>query len=149
MKAGLEELCARARERKICAVEKLLLVKILFEEVPFKASFEGRVGRTVTESEKKRILALGSRELAKGTTTISNSAMMSLLLIVMGTTRYMHIDKCIPELDRIASATVLIFNFYDPAKTATIHLFRRIYLKFCRVNAVMQEGLIIVEDIPT
>ena len=89
MKAGLEELCARARERKICAVEKLLLVKILFEEVPFKASFEGREGRTVTESEKKRILALGSRELAKGTTTISNSAMMSLL-IVMGTTRYMH-----------------------------------------------------------
>ena len=48
---------ARAREREICAAEKLLLVKILFEEVRFKASFEGREGRTVTESERKRIPA--------------------------------------------------------------------------------------------
>ena len=35
----------REREFKIRAVEKLLLVKILFEEVSFKASFEGREGR--------------------------------------------------------------------------------------------------------
>ena len=47
----------------------LLLVKILFEEVSLKASFEGREGRAVTESEKKRISDLGSRE-AKSTTTM-------------------------------------------------------------------------------
>ena len=39
----------------MCAAEKLFLVKILFEEVSFKASFEGREGRAVTESERKRI----------------------------------------------------------------------------------------------
>ena len=43
------------REFQICAAEKLLLVKILFEEVSFKAGFEGREGRAVTESERKRI----------------------------------------------------------------------------------------------
>ena len=59
----------REREFKICAAEKMLLVKILFEEESFKASFEGREGRAVTESEKKRISDLGSRE-AKGTTTM-------------------------------------------------------------------------------
>ena len=60
----------RESEFKICtAAEKLLLVKILFEEVSFKASFEGMEGRTVTESERKRIPDLGSRE-AKGTTTM-------------------------------------------------------------------------------
>ena len=45
----------------------LLLVKILFEEVSFKASFEGRAGKAVSESERKRIPDLDSRE-AKGTT---------------------------------------------------------------------------------
>ena len=46
----------RESEFKICtAAEKLLLVKILFEEVSFKAGFEGREGRAVTESERKRI----------------------------------------------------------------------------------------------
>ena len=60
----------RESEFKICtAAEKLLLVKILFEEVSFKASFEGMEGRTVTESERKRIPDLGSRE-AKGMTTM-------------------------------------------------------------------------------
>ena len=53
------------REFQICAAEKPLLVKILFEE----ASFEGGEGRAVTESERKRIPYLGSRE-AKGTTTM-------------------------------------------------------------------------------
>ena len=43
--------------------KKLLLVKILFEEV----SFEGREERAVTESKRKRIPDLDSRE-AKGTT---------------------------------------------------------------------------------
>ena len=32
-----------------------LLVKTLFEEVSFMASFEGREGRAVTDSERKRI----------------------------------------------------------------------------------------------
>ena len=41
----------------------------MFEEVSFKASFEGREGRIVTESERKRITDLGSRE-AKGMTTM-------------------------------------------------------------------------------
>ena len=41
------------REFQICAAEKLLLVKILFEEVSFKASFEGKEGRAVTDSERK------------------------------------------------------------------------------------------------
>ena len=60
----------RESEFKICtAAEKLLLVKILFEEVSFKASFGGREGRAVTESERKRIPDLGSRE-TKGTTTV-------------------------------------------------------------------------------
>ena len=59
----------REREREICAAEKLLLVKILFEEVRFKASFEGGKERAVTESERKRIPDLDSRE-AKGTTTM-------------------------------------------------------------------------------
>ena len=45
----------REREFQTCAAEKPLLVKILFEEVSFKASFEGREGRAVTENERKRI----------------------------------------------------------------------------------------------
>ena len=43
----------RERDFKICAMRNLLLVKLLFEEVRFKASFEGREGRAVTESERK------------------------------------------------------------------------------------------------
>ena len=39
------------------------------EGVSFKASFEGGDGRVVTESERKRIPDLDSRE-AKGTTTM-------------------------------------------------------------------------------
>ena len=50
------------RELKICAAENLLLVKILFEEVRFKASFEGREGRAEAESEMKRILDSCNRE---------------------------------------------------------------------------------------
>ena len=49
------------REFKICAAKKLSLVKILFEEVSFKASFEGWEGRAVTESKRKRIPDLCSR----------------------------------------------------------------------------------------
>ena len=59
----------REREFKICSAEKLLLVKILFEEIRFKASFKRRKRRTVTESDRKRIPDLDSRE-AKGTTTM-------------------------------------------------------------------------------
>ena len=44
-------------------------MKILFEEVSFKACFEGREGKAVTESERKRIPDLDSRE-AKGMTTM-------------------------------------------------------------------------------
>ena len=45
-------------------------MNILLEQVSFKASFEGMEGRAVTtESERKRIPDLGSRE-AKGTTTM-------------------------------------------------------------------------------
>ena len=40
---------------KICTAEKLLLMKILFEEVRFKASFEGVEVRAVSESERERI----------------------------------------------------------------------------------------------
>ena len=58
----------KEQEFQICAAEKPLLVKILFEEVHFKTSFEGGEGRAVTESERKRIPDLDSRE-AKGTTT--------------------------------------------------------------------------------
>ena len=39
------------------------------EEVSFKATFEGREGRSVMESERKRIPDLGTRE-AGGTTTM-------------------------------------------------------------------------------
>ena len=60
----------RKREFKICAAEKLLLVKILFEEVRFKASFEGREGRAVTESERQRSADLGGREAELGTATV-------------------------------------------------------------------------------
>ena len=35
--------------------EAILLVKMMLEEVRFKASFEGREGRAVAESERKRI----------------------------------------------------------------------------------------------
>ena len=35
--------------------KKLLLVKILFEEVRFTATFEGREKMAVTESERKRV----------------------------------------------------------------------------------------------
>ena len=62
-------MCVREREREICAPEKVLLVNILSEEVSFKGSFEGREGRAVTESERKRIPDLCCRE-AKGTTTM-------------------------------------------------------------------------------
>ena len=57
----------REREFQICAAEKPLLVKLQFEEAGFKASFEGGDGRVVTESERKRIPELDSRE-ANGTT---------------------------------------------------------------------------------
>ena len=57
----------REREFKICAAEKLLLVKILFAEASFKASFECREGRAVTDSERKTVISC-SRE-AKGTIT--------------------------------------------------------------------------------
>ena len=40
---------------KICTAEKLLLMKIQFEEVRFKASFEGVEVRAVSESERERI----------------------------------------------------------------------------------------------
>ena len=43
--------------------------KYCFKEVSFKASVEGREGRAVTESERKRIPDLCGRE-AKGTTTM-------------------------------------------------------------------------------
>ena len=53
----------REREFKICAAENwLLLIKILSEEVSFKAGFEGREGRAMTESEMKRIPDLCRRE---------------------------------------------------------------------------------------
>ena len=54
------------RESKICAVEKLLLVKVLFEEVNFKTSFEVSEGRAVMESESERIKNLCSRETVTG-----------------------------------------------------------------------------------
>ena len=57
------------REFQICSAEKLLQVKILFEKVSFKASFEGREGRAVMESKRKRIPDLDSRK-AKGMTTM-------------------------------------------------------------------------------
>ena len=38
-------------------------MKTLFEEVSFMASFEGREGRAVTDSERKRIPHLCSREV--------------------------------------------------------------------------------------
>ena len=52
----------RERELQIYAAEKPLLVKILFEEVSFKVSFEGGEGRAVTESKRKRIPDLDIRE---------------------------------------------------------------------------------------
>ena len=57
----------RKREFRICAAEKLLLVKILFEEVSFKASLERREGRAVSESKRKSVPDFDGRE-AKGTT---------------------------------------------------------------------------------
>ena len=42
--------------------EAILLVKMMLEEVRFKASFEGREGRAVAESERKRIPDLCSRK---------------------------------------------------------------------------------------
>ena len=45
------------------------MVKILFEEVCFNDSFEGRYGSVVTESQKKRIPDLCNRK-AEGTTTM-------------------------------------------------------------------------------
>ena len=38
---------------------------MLFEEVSFKASFEGRDGRAVTDSERKKIPYLCTREAEK------------------------------------------------------------------------------------
>ena len=42
------------RERDLCT-RKVITGQILFKMVSFKASFEGREGRAVTESERKRI----------------------------------------------------------------------------------------------
>ena len=63
--------------------EKLLLVKILFEVVSFEASFEGREGRAVTKSERKRIPDVCCKE-AEGTITMlfSSSCRSGLLLIM-------------------------------------------------------------------
>ena len=59
----------KEREIKICAAENLLLVKIPFKGVSFKARFEGREGSAVTESERKRIPGLCGTG-AEGTTTM-------------------------------------------------------------------------------
>ena len=59
----------RETEFKICSADMLLPVKIMFEEVGFRASFQDNEGRVVTDSERKRIVDSCSRE-AKGTTTI-------------------------------------------------------------------------------
>ena len=67
------------REFKICAAKKLSLVKILFEEVSFKACFETKEGRAVTESKRKRIPNLCSRE-AKGFHAVSNAQMFESTL---------------------------------------------------------------------
>ena len=48
---------------------RLLLVRILFDEVHFNASFEGKERRAMTESERKRIPYLCSKE-AESTTTV-------------------------------------------------------------------------------
>ena len=59
----------REREFQICAAEKPLQVKILFEEDSFKASFEGGEGRAVMGSKRKRIPNL-DKSKAKGTTSM-------------------------------------------------------------------------------
>ena len=64
----------REREFQIWAAVKVLLVKILFEEVSFKACFEGKEGRGVMESKRKRIPNLCSRK-AKGFHAVSNAQM--------------------------------------------------------------------------
>ena len=51
----------RKREFKICAAEKLLLVKILFEEVSFKASCDhsdGKEGRLFPHVTNKRLFSV-------------------------------------------------------------------------------------------
>ena len=47
---------------KICVAENILLIQILFEEVCFGASFEGRDRKTVVERESDRIQYLCSKE---------------------------------------------------------------------------------------
>ena len=54
---------ANEREFQICAAENsLLLITVLSEEVSIKAGFEGREGRAMTESGRKRIPDLCRRE---------------------------------------------------------------------------------------
>ena len=55
----------------ICEAKKLLLVETLFEEVSFKASFEGMEGRAVTQIERKRISDLCSSK-TKGTNSVKS-----------------------------------------------------------------------------
>ena len=43
----------KTREFKIFAADNLLLLKMLFYQVCFKASFEGQAGRAVTDGERK------------------------------------------------------------------------------------------------
>ena len=59
----------REREFQIWAAVKVLLVKILFEEVSFKASFKGREEKAVVKSKRKRIQDLDSKK-AKDTGTM-------------------------------------------------------------------------------
>ena len=112
----------RESEFKICtAAEKLLLFKILFEEVNFKASFEDREGRTATESKRKRIPDLGSRE-GKGMTTMlfsfegGDAKSSTVRIRAQRPRRYVDLDKFSQVLkgsasdDFIAETNYFAFN---------------------------------------
>ena len=75
----LWESCDREwkREFKIWAAEELLQVKILFEEISLKVTFEGREGRAVTESERKKIPDLCSREAGDVKSSITQKRMQT------------------------------------------------------------------------
>ena len=116
------------------------MVKILFEEVSFKASFEGTEGRAVTESERKRSPDLGSRE-AKGRTIMlfsfkSGDAKSSIIRRrVQRPRRDVYLDKFSQVLrgsasdDLIAETSYFIFNslFYGEA----VQLLEKRFSVFC------------------
>ena len=115
----------------------------MFEEVGFKASFEGREGRAVSESERKRIPDLDSRE-GKGTTTMlfsfeeGNAKGSIIRRRAQRPRRDVDLDKFSQVLrgsasdDLVAEASYFVFNYLFYGKP--VQLLEKRFGVFCSLR---------------